>query len=198
MAGGESYRKKECNREMANKYILGWIHRRIPLSVSGLSVSMQAAMAAEERHDANIVLMNSRICGAKSWESSLSQCWWALSTGSQENHFRSPTHGRIRCSAKIYQNRNERLPPGSQCLISTPLLWKKSGLVFSKPSRKARAQRFCVISSAHAKAQSRWLSVPSPRAWSLFLAVPQLVLCFCTQTCSESHSWGPHLGLWSC
>lgn len=50
----KSYRKKECNREMANKYILGWIHRRIPLSVSGLSVYMQTAMAAEERHDANI------------------------------------------------------------------------------------------------------------------------------------------------
>ena len=43
----------------------------------------------------------------------------------QEKHFQEPTHWRMRYSGKGYWNRNERLPLGSQCLISIHLTLKE-------------------------------------------------------------------------
>ena len=43
--------------------------------------------------------------------------------------------------------------------LSIPL-WKKSGLAFMKPRRRARAQKFCAVDSVHAKAESSSVSVP--------------------------------------
>lgn len=66
--------------------------------------------------------------------------------------------------------------------FSFVLLWKKFSLVFIKPRRRARVQKFCIIRLVHAKAQSGLVFVP---IWSLFFTalgccIQAHVLAACT------------------
>ena len=52
---------------------------------------------------------------------------------SQEKYSQGRTHGRMRCSGKIYWSKNQGPSPGA-CSEALPiLLWKKSSLVLSNP-----------------------------------------------------------------
>ena len=81
--------------------------------------------------------------------------------------------------------------------FSSILLLKTSTLVFIKPGRKGKVQRFCAINSVHTETSSSSASAQSCQL-SLFAAALRLALLRCAHVCSEAARPQAALGPSSC